>query len=160
MVAAMTAAVAQTQPITLLNASYEVLSSRVTPQKAARLLALDKVTIEEEDPERQLMGVWNYPLVLKLKYYVRVAYEKLHGAPRVSKRGVLVRDKHTCAYCTAEANTIDHILPRSRGGKNLWENLVASCGPCNRKKGNRTPEEAHMKLLIKPYRPKRSDLQR
>jgi 5-methylcytosine-specific restriction endonuclease McrA len=152
---------AMTQPIVLLNASYEVLSANYKPQKAARLLSLDKATIEEADPERKLMGVWEYPVVLKLKYYVKVAYEKLHGAPRVSKRGVLLRDKHRCAYnLEHEATTIDHIQPRSRGGKNTWKNLVAACGPCNRKKGNRTPEEANMKLLILPKTPTRAQLQR
>lgn len=157
MVAAMTA---MAQPITLLNASYEVLSARVTPQKAARLLSLDKVLIEEADPEKKL-GRWDYPVVLRLKYYVKVAYEKLHGAPRVSKRGVLLRDNHICAYCMQQnATTIDHVHPRSRGGKNTWKNLVAACGPCNRRKGNRTPEEAGMKLLVTPFVPKRAQLQR
>lgn len=149
---------AMAQPITLLNASYEVLSARYTPQKAARLLSLDKATIEEADPDRKL-GQWDYPVVLRLKYFVKVAYEKLHGVQRVSKRGVLDRDHRRCAYnLSHEATTIDHIFPRSRGGKNTWQNLVAACGPCNRKKRNRTPEEADMKLLITPFVPKKSQL--
>lgn len=154
----MTTAYVQTSPITLLNATYEVLSAKVTPQKAARLLALDKATIEQADPERKL-GAWQYPIVIRLKYYVKVAYEKLHGAPRVSKRGVLLRDNRRCAYnLEHEAATIDHVMPRSRGGRNTWQNLVAACGPCNRKKGNRTPEEAGMKLLMTPRVPKRHEV--
>lgn len=153
-------AMALAQPITLLNASYEVLSARVTPQKAARLLALDKATIDQADPERKL-GRWDYPVVLRLKYFVKVAYEKINGAPRVSKRGVLTRDNRRCAYnLSHEATTIDHIFPRSRGGKNSWKNLVAACGPCNRRKRNRTPEEADMKLLVTPFVPTKQQLQR
>lgn len=145
------------QPITLLNASYEVLSARVTPQKAARLLSLNKVFIEEADPVKKL-GQWAYPKVLRLRYFVKIAYEKLNGPPRVSKRGVLIRDHRICSYCRGVATTIDHVTPRSRGGRNTWKNLVAACSPCNRRKANRTPEEAGMKLLITPRIPKRHEL--
>lgn len=67
------------------------------------------------------------------------------------------RDKYTCAYCGEEFSgyklTIDHVMPRSRGGKNVWQNCVTSCKPCNHRKSDRTPEEAHMKLLYVPYAP-------
>jgi len=67
------------------------------------------------------------------------------------------RDRHLCAYCgnqfTAKELTIDHVLPRSRGGRNLWTNVVAACKPCNHRKGNKTPEEARMHLLFVPYVP-------
>ena len=67
---------------------------------------------------------------------------------------VLRRDGHRCQYCgSAERLTLDHVLPRSRGGKDAWENLVAACTPCNNKKSNRTPEEAGMPLARRPFRP-------
>lgn len=80
--------------------------------------------------------------------------------PRVSfsRRNLLQRDKHQCQYCgktpTRQDLTIDHVMPRSRGGKDTWENLVAACVRCNVRKGNRTPEEANMPLLTKPRAPK------
>jgi 5-methylcytosine-specific restriction endonuclease McrA len=74
-----------------------------------------------------------------------------------SRRGVLARDRETCMYCGAQpgrANlTVDHILPRSRGGQTVWENVVAACRECNHRKGDRTPEEANMKLAYRPRQP-------
>ena len=65
------------------------------------------------------------------------------------------RDGHKCAYC-GRADlplTLDHVIPRSKGGDDSWENLVAACLPCNNRKGDRTPEESHLKLKVKPYTP-------
>jgi 5-methylcytosine-specific restriction endonuclease McrA len=67
----------------------------------------------------------------------------------------LKRDGHKCAYC-GRADlplTLDHVIPRSKGGDDSWENLVAACLPCNNRKGDRTPEESHLKLKVKPYAP-------
>jgi len=78
--------------------------------------------------------------------------------PTCTRKNVLKRDNYICQYCTKEFTsselTLDHIIPRSRGGKNTWKNLVASCKKCNQKKGNRTPEEAQMKLLKEPVQPR------
>ena len=80
--------------------------------------------------------------------------------PRVSfsRRNLFQRDKHQCQYCgktpTRQELTIDHVMPRSRGGQDTWENLVAACVRCNVRKGNRTPEEANMPLLNRPKQPK------
>ena len=63
---------------------------------------------------------------------------------------MLERDNWTCAYCGGHARTVDHVMPQSRGGGNTWMNTVAACGPCNNKKADRTPEEAHMTLLFQP----------
>lgn len=146
-----------TQPITLLNASYEVLSANYSANKAARLLALGKAIVQETVPDR-FLGQWEYPKVLRLTYWVKVAHNKIHGPPRVSRRGVLIRDKFTCAYCGKPGTTIDHVHPRSRGGKNTWQNLVTACGSCNHKKRNRTPEEAGMILLWKGYMPTKAQI--
>jgi 5-methylcytosine-specific restriction endonuclease McrA len=83
-----------------------------------------------------------------------------HRAPTavaLTRRNVLLRDGHTCHYCGSAGHgrelTIDHVVPRSRGGHTAWENVVTACGPCNRDKGDRTPDEAGMRLLSTPGRP-------
>jgi len=77
---------------------------------------------------------------------------------RLSRRNIFERDKHRCQYCNAKLPkqelTIDHVLPRSRGGRDTWDNLVLACMPCNVHKGNRTPDEARMPLLRRPKTPK------
>lgn len=152
----MTAMILNGKPVTLLNADFNPLHN-ITLQKAARLLALDKAVIVEADPIRKF-GAWMYPKILRLKQFIYIPWDKLNGPPRVSKRGVLIRDDRTCIYCRGPATTIDHILPRSQGGHNTWQNLAASCLKCNHKKRNRTPEEAGMRLLWKPRVPPRSKL--
>lgn len=142
-------------PITLLNASYEPLSHRVTLQKAARLLSLGKAIVHEADPSGRVLREWPWPKVLRLTYFVKVAYNKIYGPASVSKRGVLIRDSRRCAFCLKEATTVDHIHPRSRGGEHTWMNLISACQPCNNKKANRTPAEAGMKLLFEPRIPNR-----
>ena len=91
------------------------------------------------------------PLVIRIPVLIR------HWESSPTRRAVFIRDNFTCAYCgkTVKDNeaTIDHIVPKSRGGKWQWENLVTCCSECNQKKGNRTPKEAGMELLFKPKRP-------
>jgi 5-methylcytosine-specific restriction endonuclease McrA len=89
--------------------------------------------------------------VILLVRYVRVPHGR---AVPVSRRGVLRRDEHRCAYCEGHASTIDHVLPRSRGGKDTWENLVACCVRCNNVKGNRTPEEMGWTMSVRPRAPR------
>ena len=125
--------------------------------RAIHLLISDKAEVVETDGlviHSQTMS-FPAPVVIRLHYFVRVPY----NLPMpLSRRAILLRDSFTCQYCGAtpgrEHLTIDHILPRSRGGRTDWENTVAACGTCNRKKGNRTPEEAHMHLMHKPVRPR------
>jgi len=90
-----------------------------------------------------------------------VALKSFHGHRpfriRYSKRNVFIRDEHTCQYCLKQfsqaALTLDHVIPSSRGGKSIWENVVACCEPCNHRKGDRTPAEAGMVLRASPSRP-------
>jgi 5-methylcytosine-specific restriction endonuclease McrA len=95
------------------------------------------------------------PLVIRLVYYVRIPHRL--SLP-VTRRTVLARDHYTCQYCGRQPSrkdlTVDHVLPRSRGGHTAWENVVAACQRCNGRKGNRTPEEAGMSLLSPPVRPR------
>ncbi|MBZ4421435.1 HNH endonuclease [Myxococcus sp. RHSTA-1-4] len=87
------------------------------------------------------------------------AYDHLpRGRVRFSRLNIYARDNDTCQYCgkslpRSELN-LDHVMPRSQGGKTTWENVVCSCVPCNLKKGGRTPEQADMRLLKKPVRPR------
>jgi len=90
------------------------------------------------------------PSVIRLLEYRRIP----HQTRALSRKNILLRDRNTCQYClVALASgelTLDHVVPRSRGGSSTWENLVACCHPCNRRKGNQTPIEAGMKLTREP----------
>jgi 5-methylcytosine-specific restriction endonuclease McrA len=142
--------------VLVLNASYEPLNI-VSVKRAVVLLLKEKAELIEayRAKLRAEKKVLDWPLVIRLVAYVPV--------PRrlplpLSRRTVLARDMYTCQYCGAQPGradlTIDHIVPRSRGGATTWENVAAACGPCNRRKGNRTPEEANMTLLSAPSRPR------
>lgn len=92
------------------------------------------------------------PTVIRMLYYVVRPFKRVV----LSKKHVLLRDDYRCGYCDEQGGsemTVDHIYPRSRGGKSTWENLIACCSRCNFRKRNRTPEEASMKLLRRPNRP-------
>ncbi|MFC1463508.1 MAG: HNH endonuclease [Candidatus Brachytrichaceae bacterium NZ_4S206] len=140
----------------MLNVTYEPLSVVPVPRAIHLLMVQRAELIEASDAvirsERLQLPV---PQVIRLLHYVRVP----HNLPLpLSRRALLLRDDYTCQYCGAQPGrenlTIDHVIPRSRGGRTEWENVVAACGACNRKKGNRTPEEAGMTLLHKPHRPR------
>jgi len=142
--------------VLVLNASYEPLSV-VSVRRALVLLLKEKAELLEaaEAVLRSERRVFPYPLVIRLTYYVRIP--RRFGLP-LSRRTVLSRDYYTCQYCGAQPPrselTIDHVLPRSRGGETDWDNVVAACRRCNQKKGSRTPEEAGMRLRTKPRRPR------
>ena len=93
------------------------------------------------------------PSVVKLAKFVRVRGNNII----LSRKNILKRDQHRCQYCGRRSvpMTVDHVLPKERGGRDTWENLVCCCHPCNRKKGNRTPAEAQMPLLGRPRKPNR-----
>jgi 5-methylcytosine-specific restriction endonuclease McrA len=93
------------------------------------------------------------PSIVRLDRYVRVRDKKIV----LTRKNVLKRDNHRCQYCgrTSVPLTLDHVLPKQRGGRDTWENLVAACHPCNVKKGNQTPAEANMPLLRKQFKPSR-----
>jgi 5-methylcytosine-specific restriction endonuclease McrA len=98
------------------------------------------------------------PRVIRLLGFDRLPKQHLH----LNRRNVLARDEHTCQYCGRRYPThqlsLDHIMPRSRGGETTWENVVCACLSCNIQKGGRTPHEARMKLVRHPSRPKRNPL--
>lgn len=140
----------------VLNATYEPLSVVPMPRAMHLLLSNRAELIEATSAiirsERQTFAA---PSVIRLNRYVYVP----HNLPMpLSRKAVLLRDAFTCQYCGAQPGrehlTLDHIIPRSRGGRMDWENVVAACAPCNRRKSNRTPDEADMKLLSAPTRPR------
>ena len=93
------------------------------------------------------------PVVIRLVTYVRVPRDT--HKRRITRRAVFARDSWTCQYCGSRSNlTVDHVIPRSKGGASSWENIVASCAPCNRRKGDRTPRQAGMQPLRAPRTPR------
>ncbi|MEO5535699.1 MAG: HNH endonuclease [Pseudolysinimonas sp.] len=136
----------------VLNAGYEPLA--VVSFKRALVLVLGgKASIVASDPDNPVVGTsgaWDRPSVILLRRYVKVPSGR--NVP-VSRRGVLRRDLQRCAYCPASATTIDHVQPRSRGGADSWENLVACCLRCNNLKGDRTPHEMGWSLRYIPRAP-------
>ena len=139
--------------VLVLNASYQPLSV-VTPRRAVVLVINQKATVvvgrdETWNSEHRKVEV---PSVVRLNRFVKVPYRR---AVPVTRRAVFGRDGHRCQYCGSPAESIDHVLPRSRGGDHTWENVVACCRPCNIRKGDRSPAEAGFRLSASPRPPRR-----
>ena len=140
--------------VLLLNASYEALGIVNIP-RAVRLVWKGSAQVVELDGGRVLRSqhfVFPAPSVIRLIEYVDVRGRQ--GRSSTKRSRILSRDRYRCQYCGIKGGvfdlTIDHILPRSRGGRTVAENLCAACFACNQRKGNRTPEEARMPLLTNP----------
>jgi len=140
-------------PVLVLNASYEPI--HICAARRALVLVLKGVaTPEEYSPTvlRSARQVFQLPSVIRLIEYRRIP----HQTRPLSRKNILMRDRYTCQYCLrtlpSSELTLDHVIPRSRAGETTWENLVTCCHECNNRKGNRTPEEAGMKLA-RPPRP-------
>lgn len=93
------------------------------------------------------------PSVVRLNYFVKVPYR---ARASLSRRAVLVRDNFRCQYCGRAAENVDHVIPRSRGGRHTWDNVVAACRPCNSRKENRSPAEVGLRLRQAPKPPHES----
>jgi 5-methylcytosine-specific restriction endonuclease McrA len=140
--------------VLVLNASYQPLNV-CTTRRALVLLLKEKAEIlaAGEGVLRSERLSIDRPQVIRLISFVRVPRD-VHRR-RITRRAVLARDGWTCQYCGASRPglTVDHVIPRSRGGASVWENIVASCAPCNRKKGNRLPRELGMHPRSRPRPP-------
>jgi 5-methylcytosine-specific restriction endonuclease McrA len=139
--------------VLVLNQNYEPLN--VCPwQRAVSMVYIGKAVVVEKDSKVLHSPSMEMPLpaVVKLSYHVKRPLPKL----KLSRQNILSRDKQRCQYCGRRSKelTIDHVIPRERGGTHSWENLVTCCIRCNNKKGNRTPREAGMSLIKLPQRPK------
>lgn len=146
--------------VLLLNASEEVLDI-IDWVKAVKLLFAEKAEKPHNHTDcykiKTTSGYFELPSVIILREYVRVPYFRSKSP---SKRNVYRRDGNRCQYCGCHLNSknasIDHVMPRSRGGGHTWNNIVSACKPCNRKKSNRTPDEARMPLQKPPVAPTRN----
>lgn len=138
----------------LLNSTYECISF-ISERKVFKLFANNKIEIISswEHETAWGRGKISHPAVVRLKHQVRWIPRKL----KFHRNAVFKRDRFICQYCGAQPGparlTIDHIIPRGMGGGNSWKNCVTACDPCNKVKGNRTPEMAGMRLIVKPQVP-------
>ncbi len=123
--------------VLLLNATYEPLTA-LPARRAVILMTGGKADTVHDDPHAPFVrsAEWSVqlPSVIRLRSYVRVPY---HARVPMTRAALMHRDGNRCAYCGAKAETIDHVVPRSRGGEHSWENCVACCAPCNHKKADK-----------------------
>jgi len=138
-------------PVLVLNATFEPIN--ITAVRRALVLMLKGVAQAEETNHSQVHSTSKaiqVPSVIRLLSYRHIPQQ----SRALSRKNILLRDRNTCQFCgvsfPASELTLDHVLPRSRGGRSSWENLVASCYTCNNRKGDRTPEEAGLKLQRRP----------
>ena len=145
----------------ILNKVVLVLNSNYTPlhicatKRAICLYYLNKVDILEyyKEAAHSPSISFQLPSVIKLKKIIK--YNSMSVI--LNRKNIVQRDHHTCQYCgiSSGPNTVDHIIPKERGGGDSWENLITACSPCNLKKGNKTPSEAGMTMIKQPVRPNR-----
>jgi 5-methylcytosine-specific restriction endonuclease McrA len=138
-------------PVLVLNASYEPIN--ICAARRAIVLVLKGLAMPEEENGSFLHAArvaMRVPSVIRLLEYRRIP----HQTRALSRKNILLRDRNTCQYCGVVLSsgelTLDHVVPRSRGGSSTWENLVACCHPCNRRKGNHLLNETDMKLQKEP----------
>lgn len=140
--------------VLVLNAGYEPLSL-VSVRRAVVLLLREKAEMLEAT--QQMLYSANrtipVPLVIRLVHYVRLPHRRVPP----TRAAIMLRDMYTCQYCGDKpgqlALTVDHVVPRSRGGEHSWTNLATACKRCNQRKGNHLPDEAAMHLIRRPFEP-------
>lgn len=146
----------------LLNASWEPLNF-ITDERAVLLVLKQRAEIVtnmegmksvwEDFAFKTITHSFDVPATVRLLTRVN----KRFRPPKFRKKVLFNRDMWTCMYCSTKLNwdtaTVEHVLPRSRGGPTTWLNCVASCKPCNKKKANKTPEEAGLRILVQPKMP-------
>lgn len=135
----------------VLNATYEPLC--VVPIRRAAVLVLGAKAIAVSDGDGFLHSARRAlptPCVVRLTHYVRVPHRAQVG---MTRRAIFARDGWACVYCRGPAETIDHVMPRSRGGPHSWDNVVAACARCNHRKGDRTLVELGWRLGVAPVAP-------
>jgi len=141
-------------PVLVLNQSYEPLNiCRV--RRAVVLIYQNKAEMLENGSGfiHSISGEFPVPSVIRLASMIR---RRPRSERKLTRLEVFKRDRHTCQYCGKESRqlTLDHIIPRYRGGQHTWENVVSACVPCNRRKAGKTPKEAGMKLICQPSQPR------
>ena len=138
--------------VLLLNNSYEPISV-ITAKKAIIMYFLNKVDVVKKSKIviNSLYLKFNIPEVIKLKNYIYIKHSKIP----LTRKNILKRDNNTCQYCGKNKSeiTIDHILPKDKGGNDSWNNLVVACKRCNMIKGNYLLKDIDMQLIRKPFEP-------
>jgi 5-methylcytosine-specific restriction endonuclease McrA len=139
--------------VLVLNATYEPINV-CTVRRAVVLLLKEKAEVIEQS-DRTLHSAnesMTRPMVIRLVAYVRVPRDTHRR--KITRRAVFARDNWTCQYCGSRQQlTVDHVIPRSKGGPSTWDNIVAACAPCNRRKGDSLPLQAGMELAHPPRVP-------
>lgn len=140
--------------VLLLNATYEPLTA-LSARRAVVLLICDKADAVHHDPDGSVVhsagAAVAIPSVIRLRTYVRVPYR---ARVPMTRAALMHRDRYRCGYCGGKAETIDHVIPRSRGGEHSWENCVASCAPCNHRKADKLLTELGWTLRLPLVSPK------
>lgn len=137
--------------VLVLNSDYSPLNV-TTLQRGFVLVDKGKAEVIKKGENDIVTSVGNFvrPLVIRLLNYIRFRPKTI----KVNRKRIFKRDGYSCQYCGSKRNlTIDHVIPRSRGGTNTWKNMVTCCFRCNSYKGDKTPSEANMKLKTQPYEP-------
>jgi 5-methylcytosine-specific restriction endonuclease McrA len=138
--------------VLVLNQNYEPMSV-CSARRAVVLLYMDKAEMVERNHElvRSISRTIPLPSIVRLSRMVHVPRKRI----LLNRKNIIKRDNHQCQYCgsTKGPITVDHVLPKDRGGRDTWENLVCACVKCNSKKSNQTPKEAGMVLLRRPRKP-------
>ena len=136
--------------VLVLNFTYEALNI-VNVRRAVRLLFAGKAEVLHAGVAvlRAEKVAFPLPYVIRMLYYIGKRRRKV----ALTKKNVLLRDRYVCAYCGERGETVDHVRPRTAGGPSTWENLVCACTRCNGRKRDRSPEQAQMKLRVKPREP-------
>lgn len=135
----------------VLNATHEPLG--LVAERRALVLVLAEKAVTLEDSGRIVRSATHalvVPAVIRLTRFVRVPHR---GGVPLTRRAVFARDGGRCVYCGGTATSVDHVMPRSRGGRHVWENVVAACGRCNRTKADRTPADLGWLLGVVPRQP-------
>lgn len=138
--------------VLILNADYSPIMVS-TVQRAFILMYLNKTELVEKANGYKLRSVnaqFPMPAVIKLNNYVNVPYKKV----ALTRQNVFKRDNFKCQYCERKDQlTLDHVIPKAKGGKSTWENLITACNRCNARKGDQTSKDAGMPLITQPFRP-------
>lgn len=137
----------------VLVLNYDYMPVNITNiSRALKLIIKEKAEIVKESTKilRSEKITFKTPTIIRLLNYVKIKFFRVV----LTKKNILIRDNFKCVYCDSNKNlTLDHLIPKSKGGKNDWLNLVTCCDSCNKKKGDKSPEESKMVLLRKPFKP-------
>ncbi|MEO0470670.1 MAG: HNH endonuclease [Bacteroidota bacterium] len=140
------------ESVLVLNQSYQAIGI-CSVERAFILVLLQKAELLSQNKGRMLRSIrhdYQYPSVIRLFRYIHIPFKKVN----LTRQNIFKRDRNRCVYCGSRDNlTIDHVIPKSRGGRDTWENLATACQKCNAKKGDLTLEQSEMEMSHAPFRP-------